>query len=81
MEYFVRYQMAAKYKDGSTKMELQEIIDHRKVAKGFLMKLKFMDNSIRWIRLNELRKSAPEMVKDYETKSSEIRLVSSKKGR
>ena len=53
------------YKDGSVETEIEELISHRKVAKGHKILVKFKDGSEEEVTLGELRKSASKLVQEY----------------
>ncbi|KAG0671188.1 hypothetical protein C6P42_003634, partial [Pichia californica] len=60
------------YKDGSVEMEIDKIISHKKVAKGYKMLVQFVDGSQEDIRLSSLKQSAPILVREYLDKHPDI---------
>ena len=67
------------YKDGSVETEIEELISHRKVAKGHKILVKFKDGTEQEVTLGELRKSASNLLQEYIENHPELKEVLDKR--
>lgn len=58
-------QIFKKYKNDDIEMELVDILQHKKKAKGFIMEVQFLDSSTEWVTMSSLKKTAPRLLADY----------------
>ncbi|KAH3666547.1 hypothetical protein WICMUC_005616, partial [Wickerhamomyces mucosus] len=58
-------QVFKRYRDNSEEMEILEIINHQKRAKGYILQVKFSDGTLQWKTLTALKRTAQELVDDY----------------